>query len=316
VVRDALAGALDDAAFPTDAAAVLAGTSTPAGTLQRVGTDLTWTGDLATGTAVWITYTMVVLSPAAGDKYMTDKVSADVPGSTCPTGTTAASCSASVVVLTPALQIVKTADDVTTTVPGGTVRYTIVATNVGQVPYTGITVTDALADVLDDAAYNNDASARTAGVDVGTIGLQGTDLGWTGDLALGAAVTITYSVVVGSPPAGNRQLLNVVRRPGVPDLRTRLHPHDRQLLGRGLHHPDRCGAQHHHDHQRRRHAVHGRARHRGRRQGFRRRRVRRRHGDGRQRQPGRHRAAVDRHPGAGSRSDDRHDGGRQRPAHR
>jgi uncharacterized repeat protein (TIGR01451 family) len=210
VVRDALAGALDDAAFPTDAAAVLAGTSTPAGTLQRVGTDLTWTGDLATGTAVWITYTMVVLSPAAGDKYMTDKVSADVPGSTCPTGTTAASCSASVVVLTPALQIVKTADDVTTTVPGGTVRYTIVATNVGQVPYTGITVTDALADVLDDAAYNNDASARTAGVDVGTIGLQGTDLGWTGDLALGAAVTITYSVVVGSPPAGNRQLLNVV----------------------------------------------------------------------------------------------------------
>src|SRR5206468_3831836 len=132
-----------------------------------------------------------VFSPATGDKYMTDKVSADVQGSSCPTGATAASCSATVVVLTPTLRIVKTAD-VASTVPGGTVRYTIVATNVGQVAYTGISVTDALADVLDDAAYNKDASAMSGGVGVGTVALQGTTLVWTGDLALGAAVTITY----------------------------------------------------------------------------------------------------------------------------
>ncbi|WP_268761342.1 hypothetical protein, partial [Frankia sp. AvcI1] len=62
------------------------------------------------------------------------------------------------VVLTPALTIAKSAS-AATTVPGGTVTFTIAVTNSGQVPYSGAVVSDALAGVLDDATYNNDAAA-------------------------------------------------------------------------------------------------------------------------------------------------------------
>ena len=62
-------------------------------------------------------------------------------------------CQVTVAVLTPALTIVKTAD-AATAVPGQNVTYTITITNTGQTPYTGATVTDSLAGVLDDAAYN------------------------------------------------------------------------------------------------------------------------------------------------------------------
>ena len=60
--------------------------------------------------------------------------------------------------LTPALAITSTANSATA-VPGGTVRYTVTITNAGQTPYTGTTVADSLAGVLDDASYNRDASA-------------------------------------------------------------------------------------------------------------------------------------------------------------
>ena len=62
--------------------------------------------------------------------------------------------------LVPALTITKVADTATTT-PGATVGYTITVANTGQTPYTGATVTDALAGVLDDAGYNSDATATT-----------------------------------------------------------------------------------------------------------------------------------------------------------
>ena len=42
-------------------------------------------------------------------------------------------------------------------------RFTITIANTGQTPYTGATVTDALAGMLDDATYNGDAIATTGG---------------------------------------------------------------------------------------------------------------------------------------------------------
>ena len=60
--------------------------------------------------------------------------------------------------LVPALTITKTAS-VSTATPGSTVGYTITVDNTGQTPYTGASVTDSLAGVLDDAAYNNNAAA-------------------------------------------------------------------------------------------------------------------------------------------------------------
>ena len=67
-----------------------------------------------------------------------------------------------------------------TAAPGGTVTYTVTATNSGQITLTGATFTDALSDVLDDASYNNDASA-TAGSAV----FSSPNLTWTGTLAVG-----------------------------------------------------------------------------------------------------------------------------------
>ena len=93
----------------------------------------------------------------------------------------------------------------TTTAPGGTVTYTITATNSGQVALTGATFTDALSDVLDDASYNGDASATA-----GSVSFASPNLTWTGNLAVGAAATITFSVTVNNPDTGNKTLASKV----------------------------------------------------------------------------------------------------------
>ena len=56
-------------------------------------------------------------------------------------------------------------------------------TDTGQTPYTGASLTDPLAAVLDDAAYDSDAAA-TAGT-AGTVSYAGSAVSWTGDLAPG-----------------------------------------------------------------------------------------------------------------------------------
>ncbi|WP_440070964.1 putative Ig domain-containing protein [Streptosporangium sp. OZ121] len=194
---DDLTAVLTDATYNGDASAT-------SGTVTLTGSSLVWTGDLAIGATSTITYSVTVLDPDPGDKLITNKVSSDTLGSTCPSTGTVPACTTLVTVLVPALTIVKTADAVTTT-PGGTVGYTITATNSGQTAYTGVTVTDPLAAVLDDAAYNGDASATA-----GTVGLAGQTLSWTGDLAIGATVTIGYSVTVSDPDTGDRVLANAV----------------------------------------------------------------------------------------------------------
>ena len=107
--------------------------------------------------------------------------------------------------LTPALTISLTALT-SSTAPGDTVNYTITIADTGQTAYAGATVTDSLADVLDDATYKNDALA-TGG---GTVSFASPNLTWTGDLSPGATVTVTYSVSVNDPATGNLTLANTV----------------------------------------------------------------------------------------------------------
>ncbi|MFC7645268.1 hypothetical protein ACFQX6_35010 [Streptosporangium lutulentum] len=59
--------------------------------------------------------------------------------------------------------------------------------------------------MLDDAAYNADATATT-----GTVGFAGTDLTWTGNLAVGASATITYTVTINNPATGDLNLVNAI----------------------------------------------------------------------------------------------------------
>ena len=200
-VTDSFAQMADDAVYDGDASAT-------GGLLSYTSPVLTWTGDLAVGGAVTITYSVTVNSPDTGDKLVINTVSSTAAGATCPPATTAPACRVTMPVLTPGLTIA-TAASTATTVPGGTVTYTVTVTNSGQTPYTGAAFTAGLSGVLDDAGYNADAAATGSGTG-STVSFASPVLTWTGNLAAGAAETITYSVTVSSPDTGNHVLASTV----------------------------------------------------------------------------------------------------------
>ena len=74
--------------------------------------------------------------------------------------------------------------------------YVVQVANTGQTPYTGATFTESLTGILDDAAYNGDGAAGT-----GSVSFSSPNLSWTGNLAVGASATVTFSVA----GAGGRQ---------------------------------------------------------------------------------------------------------------
>ena len=84
-------------------------------------------------------------------------------------------------------------------------HYTVTVTNSGQTPYTGAAFTDPLGGVLDDASYNGDAAATA-----GSASFTSPNLTWTGNLAVGATATITFSVTVNNPDTGNKILASTV----------------------------------------------------------------------------------------------------------
>ena len=99
--------------------------------------------------------------------------------------------------------------------PGGTVNYEVRVTNTGSQPFTGITVTDDLSDVLDVATGPNNI-ATSGGTAAGSASFTSPNLTWSGidlaakDNAGTDTATLTYEVVVNNPLAGDQQLENVV----------------------------------------------------------------------------------------------------------
>ncbi|MFJ1791641.1 DUF7927 domain-containing protein [Kitasatospora griseola] len=89
--------------------------------------------------------------------------------------------------------------------PGDTVEYQVDITNTGNEPLTQLTVTDDLSAVLDDATYNDDATATT-----GTPSYAQPVLSWTGDLPVGGSARVTYTVRVNDPATGDHTLRNTV----------------------------------------------------------------------------------------------------------
>jgi large repetitive protein len=196
-VSDDLSGITDDGVYNNDAA-------TTTGTVSYTSPVLTWTGSLAVGATATVTFSVTVNNPDTGGKAIVTTTTSTAPGSTCPAGTTTAPCRSTVVVLTPGLDIVATTG-ATTAVPGAVVHYTVAIDNTGQTPYTGISVTDSLSGLLDDATYNGDAAATT-----GTVSYTSPVLTWTGSLAVGASATVTFSVTVNNPDTGNRSLATLI----------------------------------------------------------------------------------------------------------
>ncbi|MFJ9690757.1 hypothetical protein [Kitasatospora sp. NPDC101183] len=101
-------------------------------------------------------------------------------------------------------RLAKTADKAQA-LPGDTVTYRVDITNTGNAPITGLSVTDDLSAVLDDATYNGDATATS-----GTTSYTRPVLGWSGDLPVGGSARVTYTVKVSDPAAGDHTLRNTV----------------------------------------------------------------------------------------------------------
>jgi uncharacterized repeat protein (TIGR01451 family) len=104
-----------------------------------------------------------------------------------------------------ALEVAKTVD-ATIVAPGSKLHYTVTVTNTGGVDIPeseGVSVTDDLSDVLDDASYDGNATS-----DIGSVQVSGTLLTWTGGLAIGESATITYSVTVDGNAVSGATLVN------------------------------------------------------------------------------------------------------------
>jgi uncharacterized repeat protein (TIGR01451 family)/fimbrial isopeptide formation D2 family protein len=192
-----LSNVLNDAAYNGDAAAT-------AGTVAYTRPTLTWTGSLSPGGTAVITYSVTVDNPDTGDKHMVSTVVSNDPGSTCPAAGGNPGCTATVTDLIPGLTISKTASAASAT-PGSAVDYMITVADTGQTSYAGATVTDDLSGVLTAAAYNGDATATA-----GTVSYARPALTWTGSLAPGGTVTVTYSVTIDNPETGGTAITNTV----------------------------------------------------------------------------------------------------------
>jgi uncharacterized repeat protein (TIGR01451 family)/fimbrial isopeptide formation D2 family protein len=90
--------------------------------------------------------------------------------------------------------------------PGQTFTYTVTVENTGGLDLTGLSFTDDLSDIVDDATYNNDVGATS-----GTATFNAPDqIAWSGDLDVGETATITYTVTMNDPATGDGELRNGV----------------------------------------------------------------------------------------------------------
>ncbi|MFJ8912477.1 hypothetical protein [Amycolatopsis sp. NPDC102389] len=124
------------------------------------------------------------------------------PDNRCPDDP-AAAC-AKTKVPPPSYTVTKTVDKDSAD-PGDTVRYKVVVANTGKVTAADLKVVDDLTGVLDDAVYQNDATASS-----GSVSYVEPKLTWTGTLAAGKSAEFTYSVKVKNPNTGDNRLKNVV----------------------------------------------------------------------------------------------------------
>lgn len=204
-IADDLSGVLAHATYNSDIATSVDGTPVASGAATINGNDLSWTGALQPGQAVTITYSVTV-GPETSGEILKNTVSGtatpttpkpgdpegpQVPGEPIvpPTTTTEHP------VIGSGFTISKSADPASGTAvsAGDTVTYTITGTNTGDTDLDPAKIVDDLSGVLDDAGYNDDATA-----DRGSVTVTGNTLTWTGEVPRGASVTIRYSVTVDS----------------------------------------------------------------------------------------------------------------------
>ncbi len=200
IVTDDVTAVLDDATWNDDVTA-------SAGEVSFEEPILTWTGDLEVGAVVTLTYSVTVAD--TGDFELANVVaSPDDERSRCvPAPDENPDCTT-----THQLgdyEVVKTSDPETGSAVevGDEITYTVTVSHIGAAPVPAASFEDDLTAVLDDANWNDDATASA-----GEISYEEPILTWTGDLGPGDEVTVTYSVTVTAD--GDRHLVNVVTTDG------------------------------------------------------------------------------------------------------
>ncbi len=204
VVWDDLVDVVDDGVLSNLAATPDVGSFDPSGP-----TAYRWAAPLLAGGTVTLSYTVTIAD--GGNANLVNTAFVSTPTAVGPQTPAEADCDDPTCAITetplPALAVDKSVDAQTVS-PGGVLTYTVTVTNTGGVDIPDadpVTVTDDLTDVLDDSAYNGDATADTGAVDV-----VGSTLTWTGGLAIGEVATLTYTVTVNRGAAAGATLINVV----------------------------------------------------------------------------------------------------------
>jgi fimbrial isopeptide formation D2 family protein/uncharacterized repeat protein (TIGR01451 family) len=183
---DYLAKVLDDATVTSGPTASNAGLSVSPIANDQFGV----TGSVPASATYTVTYQVKVKPYAQQGDHQLDNFLE--PAGTTPPATCDSGDPLCVHHPIPHLSIAKTASTTARPAVGDTVNYTVVVTNDGAVDYTPTgpaTMTDDLSAVLDDATYNGDVAATS-----GAAAVNGAQLSWTGPLAVGQSVTVTYSV--------------------------------------------------------------------------------------------------------------------------
>ncbi|MCM2389723.1 DUF7507 domain-containing protein [Streptomyces albipurpureus] len=184
-VTDTLPAGLSNASTSTPGCSITGGVLTCDGGALAVGDSDTIT---VTGTAAAGATTITNTAKVTGDN---DDPNPDNNTSTTTTNVTS-------------VTITKKQNGPSKVRPGAEVPYTITVRNNGGA-IVDASFTDDLSDLLDDAVYNDDATAT-----VGSVTFSSPDLEWSGTLAPGETATITFSVTVKRRPFGDLRLDNTV----------------------------------------------------------------------------------------------------------
>lgn len=220
-VTDVLTDVLDDAAVDVSTA-----TSSVPGDITLEGDRLVWRGALDVGQTVRIEFSATVNEDVSPDAIIlnghlasaTDPAGNDVPNNCTEENAITEACATVHYPSIPGLNVVKRADIVDGEVvhPGGDINYTVEFANTGTDILTDAVMTDDLSGVLDYADFDE----ASLSADAGDVSYADETITWTGTLAPGEIVTITYTVTVNT--RGDEVLVNVASGSGTTETGKRI----------------------------------------------------------------------------------------------
>ena len=212
-IADDLSDVLAHAVYNDDATASIGENETAMPEID--GDVLSWQGALQVGERVTITYSVTVNGDAGGDT-----IANVVSGVAVPPGgveITPPPADTEHPVGKPGFDFAKTSNpgSGSAVAAGSVVTYTLTGVNTGETGLNEVVITDDLSKVLPYAEFNDDVTARVGDREVAAPVLKGTELMWTGSLAEGETVTVTYSVTVKDSAAG-QTMKNVAVASAIP----------------------------------------------------------------------------------------------------